>query len=91
MSNDSNRRQGRPGMGDLFERALGEDNRLFDQLDRNLRSLASSALDRLDVVSREEFDAQAAVLARTQARVAELEAELERLAQLLDSDGERPG
>lgn len=89
MSNDSNRRQGRPGMGDLFERALGDDNRLFDQLDRNLRSLASSALDRLDVVSREEFDAQSAMLARTQARVAELEAELERLAQLLDTDDER--
>ena len=50
-----------------------------DELDKSARSLAQSALARLDVVSREEFDAQTEILKRTRARVATLEAELEAL------------
>jgi len=56
-----------------------------DDLDRGLRALAQSALERLDVVSREEFDAQAAVLARTRARVAELEQQLADLGRELEA------
>ena len=41
-----------------------------EEVDKSLRSLAQSALSRLDVVSREEFDAQAEVLRRTRDRVA---------------------
>jgi len=52
---------------------------LRGEMDKGLRTLAQSALSRLDVVSREEFDAQAAVLKRTRARVEELEAQLETL------------
>ena len=55
---------------------------LRDDLARNLRASLESGLTRLDLVSREEFDVQAAVLARTrdklsrlEARVAELEAQ----------------
>ena len=55
---------------------------LQDDLRRNLRSSLEAALSRLDLVTREEFDVQAAVLARTRAkldalaaRVAELEAD----------------
>ncbi len=55
-----------------------------DEIDRNLRALAQSALARLDMVSREEFDAQAQILQRTRERVAELERELEQLTQQLD-------
>lgn len=50
-----------------------------DEIDRSVRSLAQSALSRLDVVSREEFDAQAEILRRTRERLAALEAELENL------------
>jgi BMFP domain-containing protein YqiC len=53
-------------------------------LDRNFRATLQSALGRLDLVTREEFDVQSAVLARTrqmleemQERVAQLEAGLE--------------
>ena len=35
-----------------------------EEIDRNIRSLAQSALSRLDMVSREEFDAQAELLQR---------------------------
>jgi BMFP domain-containing protein YqiC len=55
---------------------------LRDDLARNLRASLESGLTRLDLISREEFDVQTAVLARTreklrrlEARVAELEAQ----------------
>ena len=71
--------------GSLLDRLLGKESGLKEQLDKNARALAQSALGKLDVVSRQEFDAQSAVLKRTRQRVAELEAELERLTQLLDT------
>jgi hypothetical protein len=48
-------------------------------VERSLRALLSAGLARLDVVTREEFDVQAKLLARTAARLAALEA---RLAEL---------
>jgi hypothetical protein len=54
-------------------------------VDKGARSLAKSALARLDVVSREEFDAQAEILRRTAAQVEELEAELESLTRDMES------
>ena len=50
-------------------------------LERNMRALLSSAFARLDLVSREEYDVQAQVLARAREKLAALEArvgELER-------------
>jgi BMFP domain-containing protein YqiC len=58
---------------------------LRGEMDRNVKLLLQSALARLDVVSREEFDAQAAQLARTRARVQALEAELAELLAQLDA------
>ena len=57
------------------------------EVDKSLRSLAQSALSRLDVVSREEFDAQAEVLRRTRERVAELERELEAITSAVEASG----
>jgi BMFP domain-containing protein YqiC len=48
-------------------------------IERNLRALLTSGLARLDVVTREEFDVQAKLLARTREKLAALEA---RLAEL---------
>ena len=52
-------------------------------IEKNLRVMLSGAFSRLDLVTREEFDVQAKVLARTrekldalEARVAELEKQL---------------
>ena len=58
---------------------------LRGEVDRNAKLLLQSALARLDVVSREEFDAQAAQLARTRARVQALEAELSGLLEQLEA------
>jgi BMFP domain-containing protein YqiC len=55
------------------------------EVDKSLRSLAQSALSRLDLVNREEFDAQAEILERTRARVIELEAALEAMASDLEA------
>ena len=55
------------------------------EVDKGVRALAQTALARLDVVSREEFDAQAEILKRTRARVVALEAELEELTRDLES------
>lgn len=48
-------------------------------LEKNARVLLAGAFSRLDLVTREEFDAQARVLARTREQVEKLEA---RVAQL---------
>lgn len=57
---------------------------LRQDLNRNLRATLESGLSKLDLVTREEFDVQAAVLTRTrdklellQLRVADLERELD--------------
>jgi len=42
-------------------------------IEKNLRVMLSSAFSRLDLVTREEFDVQTAVLARTRAKVESLE------------------
>ena len=71
------------------------DNRFIEELDRkmkeilarspaadlekNLRALLQSAFSRLDLVTREEFDVQREVLARTRAKLQELEAKLAEL------------
>lgn len=52
-----------------------------EDLSRNFASVLASGLERLDLVTREEFDIQRKVLARTRARLEALEAELERLEQ----------
>ncbi len=55
------------------------------EVDKSMRSLAQSALSRLDVVSREEFDAQTAILQRTRSRVIALEAALEDLTKDMEA------
>jgi BMFP domain-containing protein YqiC len=48
-------------------------------IERNMRATLASLFARLDLVTREEFDVQSAVLARTREKLATLEA---RLAEL---------
>ena len=55
------------------------------EVDKSVRALAQTALTRLDVVSREEFDAQTEILKRTRARVVALEAELEEITRELEA------
>ena len=73
----------------FFERLTRADDPVFEQIDRNARSLLQSALTRLDVVSREEFDAQAAVLKRTRERLEALEAKIASLDEDLLANEQR--
>ena len=84
---DSNTR--RPSS--LFERLTQGEDPLFNQIDRNAKSLLQSALSRLDVVSREEFDAQTAVLQRTRERLEALEKQIEMLVQTLETPPDTAG
>lgn len=53
-------------------------------IQRNLRALIQSGLARMDVVTRDEFEAQAAILERTRAKLDALETQLAELAQQLE-------
>jgi BMFP domain-containing protein YqiC len=58
-------------------------------IERNFRGLLTVAFERLDLVTREEFDVQRKVLERTREKLTALEAELQRLEERLaepDSD-----
>ena len=76
-------RNNRPGIDDLARRladavpqnlkAMGED------LERNFKSLLTSGLEKMDLVTREEFDVQVAVLERTREKLEALEAKLAAL------------
>lgn len=55
-----------------------------DDMEKNVHALLQSGLSKLDLVSREEFEVQKAVLAKTRARLEALEkqvAELEKSIQ----------
>ncbi|WP_263261872.1 accessory factor UbiK family protein [Pseudomonas sp. RIT-PI-S] len=65
---------------DQASRLLGGDTLPPRQeFESQLRTLLQSAFARLDLVSREEFDSQMTVLARTRAKVDALEAKLAEL------------
>ena len=49
------------------------------ELEQNFRSVLQAGLNRLDLVTREEFEVQEAVLARTREKLEALEARLEEL------------
>ncbi|WP_029889581.1 accessory factor UbiK family protein [Polycyclovorans algicola] len=56
-------------------------SQLRRELQDNFRVMLGAHLDKLDLVTRERFDVQAELLARTQARLKALEARLSALEQ----------
>jgi BMFP domain-containing protein YqiC len=59
-------------------------------VEKNARALASSALARLDLVSREEFDVQSMVLARTREQLSVLEARIAALEAVPAAQAKQP-
>lgn len=55
-------------------------------MEKNLRASMSAMFARMDLVTREEFDVQAQVLARTREQLQVLEARLARLEGTSESD-----
>ena len=54
-------------------------------IEKNLRGMLSSAFSRLDLVTREEFDVQAKVLARAREKLVAIEARVSELEKKLES------
>ena len=82
----------------LFDSLTQQASRLFGQdsplpraeIESQFKALLQGALSKLDVVSRDEFDAQMAVLARTRARLEALEARLNELENSRSQDVKPP-
>ncbi len=65
-------------------RLLGSENPLpRAEVEAQLKALLQSAFSKLDLVSREEFDSQMVVLARTRARLEALESKVAALEEQL--------
>jgi BMFP domain-containing protein YqiC len=60
-------------------KVLGQD------LERNFKTLLQSGIERMELVSREEFDVQRAVLERTRAKLEAMETRLADLEKALSS------
>jgi BMFP domain-containing protein YqiC len=58
-------------------KVLGQD------LERNFKSMLQAGIERMELVSREEFDLQRAVLDRTRAKLEQMEARLSELEKAL--------
>ena len=73
------------GLTEQFSQLLSGESKLpgQDSLKDQVRSVLQGTFDRLDIVSREEFDAQKAVLLRTREKVEALEQQLQALDALL--------
>lgn len=57
------------------------DSSPISELEVNIRALIQGALTKMELVSREEFDIQAALLARTQQQLRQLEEKISQLEQ----------
>lgn len=67
-----------------FTESLPPGMREFQQeVERNVRATMQSAFARMDLITRDEFDAQAKTLARTRARLQELETQVAALESAL--------
>jgi BMFP domain-containing protein YqiC len=78
----------RPNIDELARRLAdslpGGLKALREDAEQNFRAVLQAGLSRLDLVTREEFDVQAAVLKRTREKLAALEARLAKLEQPAD-------
>lgn len=76
-----------PPLGEVLQQIneMVGDRGLKGEVDKNLRAIVQSALAKLDVVSREEFDTQSEILNRTRGQVLSLEVEIEALTQELET------
>ncbi|WP_417226663.1 accessory factor UbiK family protein [Amphritea sp.] len=72
-------------IGQLFEQT--RQSSAESERQQQLHALLQGAFNRMDLVTREEFDAQSAVLARSRAKLEQLQSEIERLELQLNQAG----
>jgi len=68
----------------------GNSQDLRDELQQNFRTVLQSGLSRLDLVTREEFEVQRAVLLRTREKLEELQRTVAELESHLSDASQRP-
>jgi BMFP domain-containing protein YqiC len=77
------------GLDDLARRlaeSVPESLRAFGRdLESNFKAVLQAQLAKLDLVTRQDFDVQAAILERTQAKLSAIEARLKELEAKLSS------
>lgn len=61
----------------------GDMKHMQDDIENNIRSLLQASLSKMNLVTREEFDVQSAVLQRTREKLEQLEKEVEQLTKQL--------
>ncbi len=61
----------------------------IEDVQKNLRALLSAWFARLDLVTREEFDVQQAVLRRTREKLSQMEARVAELERMLGDHNEK--
>ena len=76
-------------LSNLVPTGLRPSDELRDELQQNFRSVLQAGLGKLDLVTREEFDVQRAVLARTREKLEALERQLDALAGRAGTDTPR--
>lgn len=59
----------------------GDVKHMQEDIENNVRSLLQTTLSKMNLVTREEFDVQSAVLQRTREKLEQLEKEFDRLKQ----------
>ena len=57
----------------------GDVKHMQDDIESNIRSLLQSTLTKMNLVTREEFDVQSAVLQRTREKLEQLEKQVDQL------------
>ncbi len=78
-------------MNSFFNDLQGKLNQAIENspakdIERNVKAMMTQGFSRLDLVTREEFDIQAQVLAKTRAKLDALEARVAELEAKLASD-----
>lgn len=69
------------GLSDQLSQFIAQGKQSGEDIRHNVRSLVQSQLSKLDVVSREDFDVQQAILEKTRTQLIQLE---KKLAELED-------
>ena len=78
-------------MNNFFTDLQGKINQAIDSspakdIEKNMRAMMTQGFSKLDLVTREEFDIQAQVLAKTRARLEALELRMSELETRLAGD-----
>lgn len=72
-------------IADTASRIIKDGPDIQQDIEEKIQALVQARLRRMNVVSREEFDAQLAVLNRTRAKLDSLEAKLASLSEQLET------